>query len=95
LYASNRGHDSIALFAIDENTGELTYSEAESTQGKTPRHFECDPQGEVLLAANQNSDTLRVYRIDHQSGRLRSIGPLTECPSPVCVKFLKVAGGGN
>ncbi|HEX6961831.1 MAG TPA: lactonase family protein [Lacipirellula sp.] len=95
LYGSNRGHDSIAMFAIDEKTGELTSLGAESTQGQTPRHFELDPQGELLIAANQNSDTLLVYRIDQQSGHLHSTGNLVECPTPVCVKFLEPAAASK
>src|SRR5438046_10209202 len=63
LYGSNRGHNSIVVFAIDEKTGKLAHVENVSTQGKTPRSFGIDPTGKYLLAANQASDNLVVLRI--------------------------------
>jgi 6-phosphogluconolactonase len=89
LYGSNRGHDSIAVFAIDSKTGKLRPVEQEPTQGKTPRNFGIDPSGSFLLAANQNSDTIVVFRIDPQSGALAPTGQTVETPVPVCVKFLR------
>ncbi|MBM3840376.1 MAG: lactonase family protein [Verrucomicrobia bacterium] len=88
LYGSNRGHDTIAVFSIDENTGKLTAVENESTQGKTPRNFGIDPTGQYLLAANQNSDTVVVFRIDPKTGALNPTGQTLPVPAPVCVKFL-------
>jgi len=88
LYASNRGHDSIAVFAIDPVKGTLTPIEYTSTQGKTPRSFEIDPTGTLLLAANQKSDNIVVFRIDPGSGKLTATGQVIDVPSPVCVKFL-------
>ncbi len=88
LYGSNRGHDTIAAFAIDEQTGQLSLLQHESTQGKIPRNFGVDPNGEFLLAANQNSDSVVVFRIDAKSGRIAPTGQKVEVPSPVCVKFL-------
>ena len=88
LYGSNRGHDSIACFSIDESTGRLTATGHESTQGKTPRNFNVDPTGQWLLAANQNSGTVVVFRIDPQSGKLSATGAKAEVPAPVCVKFV-------
>jgi 6-phosphogluconolactonase len=85
LYGSNRGHDSIVVFAIDEQTGRLAYVEHQPTQGKTPRHFTIDPTGAFLLAANQNSDTIVVFRINHGNGKLAATGKPTEVPSPVCL----------
>ncbi len=90
LYGSNRGHDSIAVFDINEQTGELLLLEHESTQGKTPRNFGIDPTGEFLLAANQDSDMVVVFRIDQVSGRMEATGQKIEVPMPVCVKFLKL-----
>jgi 6-phosphogluconolactonase len=90
LYGSNRGHDSIVVFAIDENSGKLTYVENEPTQGKTPRNFGIDPTGAYLLAANQNSDSIVVYRIDPKTGALTPTGQSVEAPSPVCVKFVPI-----
>lgn len=88
LYCSNRGHDSIAIFAIDQSTGKLTLLGCESTQGRTPRNFAIDPSGSWLLAANQDSSTIASYRIDLQSGRLTPTGQLTAAPTPVCLKFV-------
>jgi 6-phosphogluconolactonase len=90
LYGSNRGHDSIAVFAIDSNKGTLTSIEQVSTQGKTPRNFGIDPTGSYLLAANQNSNNIVVFAIDPKTGRLTPTGQVLEVGSPVCVKFLAV-----
>ena len=87
LYGSNRGHDSIAVFAIEAN-GSLRYVENTPTGGSTPRNFGISPDGKYLLAANQKSDNVVVFRIDPKSGRLTSTGHSLEVPSPVCVKFL-------
>ena len=87
LYGSNRGHDSIVVFAIEAN-GTLRYIENTATGGKTPRNFGISPDGRYLLAANQDSANVVVFRIDPQSGRLTSTGNTLEVPSPVCVKFL-------
>lgn len=87
LYASNRGHDSLAMFAIDGATGLLSPLGHEPTQGHTPRGFAIDPTGAFLLAANQDSDSVVVFRIDKQTGRLAPTGQVVEVPSPVCVKF--------
>ncbi len=91
LYGSNRGHHSIAVFAIDADTGTLTHVENEPTQGETPRNFGIDPTGTYLLAANQSSDTVVVFRIDSTTGQLESTGHAVPVPTPVCVKFLPVA----
>jgi 6-phosphogluconolactonase len=88
LYGSNRGHDSIVVFAIDENTGRLEYLEHASTQGKTPRNFTIDPTGGFLLVANQKSDNIVTLRLDPLSGKLKSTGHVAEVPAPVCLKFI-------
>ena len=90
LYGSNRGHDTIVVYAIDAATGQLTYVENVSTRGKTPRHFALDPTGTWLLAENQDSNTVAVFRLDPQSGRLTPTGPLVDVPSPVCAVFVPV-----
>ncbi|MGA9994421.1 MAG: lactonase family protein [Pyrinomonadaceae bacterium] len=89
LYGSNRGHDSIVVFAIDEQTGKLTYVEHVSTQGKTPRNFTLDPTGAFLLAANQESDTVVTFRINQQTGKLTPTGHIADVPSPVCLKLIQ------
>lgn len=88
LYGSNRGHDSIVVFAIDQKTGRLAHVENESTQGSTPRAFGIDPSGRYLLAANQRSDSVVVFRIDQQTGSLTPAGHTIRVGSPVCVKFV-------
>lgn len=90
LYGSNRGHDTIAVFAIDPQSGKLSLVQHESTQGKIPRSFAIDPTGTFLLAANQNSDTVVPFRIDPQSGRLTATGDKIEVGSPVCVTYLRL-----
>lgn len=89
LFASNRGNDSIAVFAIDRGTGRLTCVQDCPTQGKTPRHFVIDPTGHRLVVANQDSDNLVVFAIDPESGRLTKTGQTLEVPSPVCVTFMR------
>jgi 6-phosphogluconolactonase len=88
VYGSNRGHDSIAIFTVDEKTGKLTLIGHESTQGKTPRNFAIDPTGAYLLAANQNTDNIVIFRIDARSGKLTPTGHTLQTPTPVCLKFL-------
>ena len=87
-YASNRGHDSMVIYKIDQRTGELTHVDHAPTQGKTPRHFGIDPTGRFLLAANQDTDTLVTFHIDPQTGNVLPTGHATQVPTPVCVKFL-------
>lgn len=89
LYGSNRGHDSIVIFAVDEKTGGISLVGHQSTQGQTPRNFAIDPTGRFLLVANQNSDSIVSFRIDPQSGRLTPTGHVTSAFSPVCVKMIR------
>jgi 6-phosphogluconolactonase len=88
LYGSNRGHDSIVVFSIDQATGKLTFVGHTPTQGKTPRNFAIDPSGRFLLAANQNSDNVVSFSIDPASGKLAATGSVLEIPTPVCVAIL-------
>jgi 6-phosphogluconolactonase len=89
LYVSNRGNDSIAVFAIDSGTGMLTLVEHVSTQGKTPRDFALDPTGAFLFAANQNSDNIVLFRVNAATGRLTPSGQVIEqVPEPACVVFV-------
>jgi 6-phosphogluconolactonase len=87
VYASNRGHDSIAVFAIGKD-GKLALVENVSTKGKAPRNFRIDPTGAFLLAANQNTGNIVVFRIDQKSGRLTDTGKSVEAPFPVCLQFI-------
>lgn len=88
VYGSNRGHDSIAIFAVDTSTGKLSAIGHQSTQGKTPRNFGIDPTGAYLLAANQDTDNVVVFRIDAATGKLSPTGQSIRVRMPVCVKFL-------
>lgn len=89
LYGSNRGHDSIVVFAIDPRTHKLTLVEHQPTRGKTPRHFAVDPTGKWLLAENQNSDSVVVFGIDSATGRLTPTGQSIEVGAPVCIVFAR------
>jgi 6-phosphogluconolactonase len=87
LYASNRGHDSIAIFTIDANKGTLTPAGHAPTQGRTPRNFAIDPSGNYLFAANQDGGNVVLFRIDQKTGKLEPTGDKVEVPLPVCVAF--------
>ena len=88
LYASNRGDDSLAVFAVDGHTGMITLIEHVSTQGKIPRHFAIDPSGAWLFAANQATNNVVLFRIDPRTGNLSPTGEIFEVPSPACVVFV-------
>ena len=91
LYGSNRGHDSLAIFSIDQATGKLTDAGHQSTLGKTPRNFAIDPTGKWLLAENQDSGTIVVFKIDQQTGGLQPTGQPLDVPSPVCVRMMSLS----
>ena len=90
LYCSNRGHDSIAVLAIDSAAGTLTLVNHFATRGRTPRGFAVDPTGTYLLAANQDSDTIVVSRIEPDTGTLVPTAFEACVPCPVCIKFVPV-----
>lgn len=87
LYASNRGDDTIAVFAIDQTSGQLSPVQQVPSGGKSPRNFSLDPTGRFLVTANQKSDTIVSFRVDAESGRLTPTGSSVEVASPVCVRF--------
>jgi 6-phosphogluconolactonase len=87
LYASNRGHDSIVCYAIDQNTGKLIIRNHTATGGREPRNFAIDPSGTFLLAANQKTDSIVTFRIDAETGQLVKTTHEIEVSMPVCVKF--------
>ncbi len=89
LYGSNRGHNSIVVFAIDPTSGKLTFVSHHRSQGKQPRNFGIDPTGSFLLAANQTTGNVVVFKIDRQSGTLSATGHSIALPKPVCVTFLQ------
>ncbi len=87
LYGSNRGHDSIAAFAIDKASGKLRRLGFTPSGGKIPRGFAIDPKGKWLVAANQDTDNLAAFRIDASTGALTPMGSGPSVPAPVCVLF--------
>jgi len=89
LYASNRGDDSIAIYAIDQSKGTLTQVGIVHTGGKEPRSFEIDPTGSLLFAENQKSDNIAVFKIQ-KTGQLTPTGKVLEVGAPVCLKFVAV-----
>jgi 6-phosphogluconolactonase len=90
VYAGNRGHNSIAVFRVDQETGELSLVERISTEGDWPRDFMFDPTEKFIVASNQESSNLVLYSRDEESGRLTLIQSDIVVPYPVCVKFLDV-----
>ena len=89
LYAANRGHNTIAVFTIDQASGQLTLVQNQLTLGNIPRGFGIDPSGAFLLAGNQRSDSVIVFRIDQSTGKLTPTGQKLDIGAPVSVKFVK------
>lgn len=87
VYASNRGHNSLAIFSIDEKTGKLTRVGNESTRGEVPRNFRIDPTGGYIVCGNQNSANAVVFKVDTTTGKLTP-GQEVKVPFPVCFRFL-------
>jgi 6-phosphogluconolactonase len=87
VYSSNRGHNSIAMFAVDQETGRPRLLGFETSQGDTPRNFNIDPSGRFLVVANVNSNNLVSFHIDQATGRLTPAAPPISTPNPVCVLF--------
>jgi 6-phosphogluconolactonase len=90
LYGSNRGDDSIAIYAISKSEGTLAQQGGVHTGGKEPRSFEIDPTGTLLFAANQKSDNIVIFKIDTKTGKLTPTGQVLDVGSPVCVKFVAI-----
>jgi 6-phosphogluconolactonase len=90
VYESNRGHNSIAVFRVDPESGTLTLVEAFLPGGETPRSFAIDPSGTFLIAMMQRTGTIVPLRIDAETGRLSHNGDVLKLPVPVCAEFLAV-----
>lgn len=90
LYASNRGHDSLAIFSVDAKSGKLTAVGHQSTLGKTPRGFDIDPTGQYVIAANQDSDSVAIFKINQATGLLVPTGQTLEVGNPVCVVMMPI-----
>jgi 6-phosphogluconolactonase len=89
VYASNRGHDSLVIYAIDPETGRVSTAGWESTRGGQTRNFNIDPTGTFLLAANQDTNNIVTFRIDQETGLLTEASQV-QTPTPVCVVFRRV-----
>lgn len=89
VYGSNRGHDSIVVFARDTETGKLTFVQHAPCGGKTPRHFKIDPSGKWMLVGHQASDTISVLPLDPATGKLGEPTSTVSAPSPICLLFGK------
>jgi 6-phosphogluconolactonase len=87
VYGSNRGHDSIAMYRADPDTGRLTPLGHRATEGRTPRNFTLTPDGRFLLVANQDSDTVVTMPVDPQTGLLGETVSVAQVPTPNCVRF--------
>jgi 6-phosphogluconolactonase len=88
LYASNRGHDSLATFAIDSESGKLTLAGFEGSGGKIPRNFDVSPDGAFVAVANQDSNNVVLFRVDQATGKPAPTGNVVEAGTPICVRFL-------
>ncbi|WP_066067692.1 lactonase family protein [Neobacillus soli] len=88
VYAGNRGHNSIAVFSVDIETGELNFIEHTPTEGDWPRDFMFDPTEKFVVASNQESGNLVLFARDEDSGKLILLQSDIAVPYPVCIKFL-------
>ena len=87
LYGSNRGHDSVAVFSIDQESGKLASEGFTPCGGATPRNLCLTPTGRHLFSANQNADRISIFSRDAQTGRLVDMGRAIEIGTPMCVKI--------
>ena len=90
VYAGNRGHNSIAVYSVDQNSGQLTFVEHTSTEGNWPRDFVLDPTEKFLVATNEKSHNLVLFSRSESTGELTLLQSDVAVPEPVCVKFLNV-----
>lgn len=88
VYATNRGDDTVAVFAVAPGSGELSLGQAVPTGGSWPRNFAVAPDGRLLLVANQRSDSIVAYAVDAATGRLTPTGARVDVPAPVCLLFV-------
>ncbi len=89
VYGSNRGHDSIVVFARDAESGKLTLVQHAPCGGKTPRHFKISPDGKWLLCGHQGSSTISVLPRDPETGKLGEAKQTVSSPSPICILFAR------
>ena len=87
VYSANRGHDSISVFSVDEQSGHLTFVEREAIRGSWPRNFNIGPKGKWLVVAGRYSNTLSVFEIDPTTGGLLFSGNIVNVPAPICLEY--------
>jgi 6-phosphogluconolactonase len=87
VYVSNRGHNSVAGYSVDQASGRLSRIGITSTRGEIPRNFGIEPGGRFLIAANQNTNNIVVFRLDPKTGALTPTGQDLKVGRPVCVKY--------
>jgi len=90
VYASNRGHDSLAIFQIEEETGKMIPVDIVSTLGGNPREFDFEPSGKFLFVGNQTTNQMVTFAVDPDTGKLTPAGSRADMLKPACVKFLAV-----
>ena len=88
LYASNRGHESLAIYAVNAQTGKLTIAGHADTHGKHPRNFNMDASGDLLFVANRDNNNVVIFTRNKENGQLTYTGKEMSIPTPVCVKIL-------
>jgi 6-phosphogluconolactonase len=89
VYGSNRGDDSLVVNAFDPSTGELTFVQRMHDGVKVPRNYAIDPSGKWLVCGNLRANTVTIYQIDPDTGRL-ALGGTIVVPEPMCVRFLQI-----
>ncbi len=87
LYASNRGHNSIAVYSVDRGNGQLKRIQNRSVNGETPRHFTMSPDGRFMVVGNQDSNTINTFRIHPYNGMLEEQIDELSIPTPVCLRW--------
>jgi 6-phosphogluconolactonase len=90
VYSSNRGHDSLAIFRIDEGSGRMTLVEIVPSGGRTPRGFQIEPTGRFLFSGNQATGNVVTYAVDGDTGKITPTGAKVDVPRPVCVQFATI-----
>jgi 6-phosphogluconolactonase len=88
LYASNRGHESLVIYAVDSKTGKLTVVDFAETHGKHPRNFNIDPKGDLVFVANRDNNNVVIFKRNATDGKLTYTGKEISLPTPVCIKPL-------
>jgi len=90
VYASNRGHDSLAIFRIEDATGRMIPVDIASTLGGNPREFDFEPSGKFLFVGNQATNQMVTFAADPSTGKITPTGAKADVPKPACIKFLTV-----